>query len=558
MNNSTKSSDTPNASSRFTAGGRPVSYVISWLVVGIVVGIIIGISAYLLLLAPGSYDAASGKDSHHLQDTSKPDEPLYWVAPMDPNFKRDKPGKSPMGMDLVPVYAKDLEGKAMNDSPGTVTIDPLTVQNLGVKTGLVESIVPSTLIIASGQVQYAQDSVEHVHSRVEGWIENLSVRASGEYIEKGEPLYAIYSPELVNAQEEFVIALSQNNTALINAAKARLGALEIPQSTIQEIEKTRKVTQSIAFSATQSGFVDELNIQQGFYVKPSMTMMSIAPLDKVWVIADVFPKDASMLSIGQHAIITSPNLPGQAFHAELDYIYPSLSASTRTVQVRFTVDNSQFNRSTWLRPQMYTTVQIPYSPKDDSGEKQHILAVPKQAVIRTGKSDRVVMALDEGKYKSVNVRLGRDFDDVFEILDGLSEGDKVVTSAQFLIDSESSISSDFMRMTPLESPEATHSVEETSVSAWTEARVNEIDFEQRKVNLTHGYLDAFDMMGMTMDFTVSPDIDMNDFVLGENVHVEIIREPSGMFQVKTLHVMDKMADDEMVDDEMDSTHGDHP
>lgn len=487
--------------------------------IGLSIGIMISVIAYLLFASPNM-------TKHEVDSTrSNTNEPLYWVAPMDPNFKRDKPGKSPMGMDLVPVY----EDSGADSSPGSVLIDPVTIQNLGVKTATVEKIMPKGTITAPGQVQYAQDAIEHVHSRIEGWIEVLNVRAKGDFIEKDAPLYSIYSPELVNAQEEFVIALRQNNASLINAAMMRLRALAIPQKQIDELKKTRRVSQFVTFLSPVSGYIDALNIQQGFYVTPSMTMMSIASLNKVWVIADVFPADASLLRKGQRAIIKSDDIPGQHFEAELDYIYPTLNSRTRTLQTRFVVNKPNSISEAWLKPSMYTRVEIAYGNPDNNDD--FILAVPKQALIRTGKSDRVVLALEEGKYKSINVRIGRRFDEVFEVLAGLYEGDKIVSSAQFLIDSESSISSDFMRMTPVEvTPSA-------NMSAWTQATVNELLVDENMVNITHGPLDAFDMMGMSMNFTLADNIELSQLKVGMDIHIEVIREPGGMFQIKTLHIV---------------------
>ena len=521
--------------------------------IGLGLGIVMSVLAFLVF-SP-SHDMAETSGS----DTKGADEPLYWVAPMDPNFKRDKPGKSPMGMDLIPVY----EESSANDSPGTVSIDPVTIQNLGVKTSRVKSIKPEGTIQAVGQVQYAQNAIEHVHPRIEGWVEALNVRTQGDFIEKGEALYSIYSPELVNAQEEFVIALNQQNAALITAAKARMRALAVPQSRIDSIEKSRKISQTVTVLAPATGFVDALNVQQGMYVKPGMTMLSIASLDTVWVIADVFPNDASLLSIGQRATISSTDLPGQVFEATLDYIYPMLNSATRTVQARFVVDNQADDLSGRLsyslKPDMYTKVELFYgdSKSDD------VLTVPKQAVIRTGKSDRVVLAMEEGKYKSVSVRLGRDFGDVFEILDGVVEGDAIVTSAQFLIDSESSITSDFMRMTPVEN------TIDADASAWTQATVNEVLSDRNMINITHGPLDTFDMMGMTMNFTLADDIAISDFEIGMDIHIEVIREPTGMFQIKTVHFVEDSSTNKDVehqhmtdesispDDDNDQAHDGH-
>jgi len=275
------------------------------LFIGLAAGSVMGALAYAFLVPSPGHDLAATADDQN----GDADAPLYWVAPMDPNFKRDKPGKSPMGMDLVPVYADDVAG----DSPGTVSIDPVTVQNLGVKTIEVTRKQASGSLRSVGQVQFAQDAVEHVHPRVEGWVEVLNVRAVGDYVEKGEALYSLYSPELVNAQEEFVIALRQKNQSLIEAAQMRLNALAVPGELIDQLKEKREVSHTVTFLAPQSGYINELNVQQGFYVKPSMTMLSIASLDRVWVIADVFPQDATALAPGQPATIVSDNLPGHTF-----------------------------------------------------------------------------------------------------------------------------------------------------------------------------------------------------------------------------------------------------
>lgn len=479
--------------------------------IGLIFGVAISAVIYATAFAPG-HEMQSSKVS------AASDDPLYWVAPMDPNFKRDKPGKSPMGMDLVPVYAND----AGQDAPGTVSIDPVTLQNLAVKTQNVELIQPVASLETVGQVKYAQDAIKHIHPRVEGWIESLVPRTPGDHVRKGEPLYALYSPELVNAQEEFVLALQQTNATLIKAAKQRLQALSVPDSVVQDLEKTRAVSQAIIFNAPQSGFIDELNVQEGFFVKPSMTMMSIAPLDTVWVIAEVFPSDAGKLQTGQIATITTDDQPGHRYEAELSYLYPSLSSETRTVRARFVVTNSQEAGHQPLKPNSYARVTIQTGDQNNS-----IIAVPSQAVIRTGTMDRVVLVESEGKFKSIAVKLGQSYDDYIEVVDGLTQKDEVVTSAQFLIDSESSINSDLKRLTP-ENPEP------DDRSAWARATVNEVLADRNMVNVTHGPLDTFQMMGMTMNFNLADDLEVSDFQVGSEIEIEVIREASGMFQIRSV------------------------
>lgn len=479
------------------------------------------------------------------------DEPLYWVAPMDANYRRDGPGKSPMGMDLVPVYADDIE----DDSPGTVKIDPVVVNNIGVKTTLVVARPKTQTINAFGKVHYAQDRVLHVHPRIEGWVERLYTRTVGEYIEKGAPLYALYSPELVNAQEELIIALNQNNRNLIRAAKSRLAALEMPNKLIEQVAKDKQVLREVIFFAQQSGFVTELKIQEGFFVKPIDTMLAISPLEKVWVIADVFAKDASKIEVGQPATIQSDFFAGDIITSQVDYIYPNLNPQKNTLQVRFLLDNPDFT----LKPQMFVNMAI-QTGNDTDDVNNTALMVLKDAVIQTGEQDRVVLVLGEGKFKSVEVQLGNYFGEYLEVLSGLLEGDRVVSSAQFLLDSESSISSDFKRM---EAPENNDGMQvpsmqmntednDETLSAWTNAVINEVMADERMLNLSHGPLDAFNMMGMTMNFMVADSIDMSSLEEGVSLHIHVFRNDSGMFEVIELHVLD-----EAVDVDMNHEMGDH-
>ena len=360
--------------------------------------------------------------------------PLYWVAPMDPDYRRDKPGKSPMGMDLVPVYAQG--GGGSDAGPGTVEISPEVVNNLGVRTARVENRPLPARIRTVGYVQYDEDRLIHIHPRVEGWIEKLYVKAAGDPVVQDQPLYELYSPQLVNAQEELLLALKRNNGRLVQAAEDRLLALQLSTPLIAELKRERQVRQAITFRAPQSGVVDNLNIREGFYVKPGTTLMSIGSLDDVWVEAEVFERQAALVAVGLPVTMTLDYLPGVEWRGTVDYVYPSLDEKTRTLRIRLRFDNA----SGALKPNMFAQVVIQANPGEAT------LVIPREAVIRTGNQDRVVLALGAGRFKSIAVELGRLDGQYAQILDGLDEGDTVVVSAQFLLDSESSRSSDFMRM----------------------------------------------------------------------------------------------------------------
>jgi Cu(I)/Ag(I) efflux system membrane fusion protein len=366
-------------------------------------------------------------------DADDEDKPLYWVAPMDPEYRRDGPGKSPMGMDLVPVYADDARASG---GSGTVEISPEVINNLGVRTASVSRQPLQPRIRTVGYVQYNEDRLIHIHPRVEGWIERLHVKAAGDPVERGQPLYALYSPQLVNAQEELLLALKRNNELLQKAARDRLLALQMTSEFIDQLERDRKVRQTITFLSPQSGVIDNLNIREGFYVLPGTTLMSVGALDDVWVEAEVFEREASRVRVGQAVTMRLDYLPGRRWQGRVDYIYPSLDEKTRTLRIRLRFANEQRE----LKPNMFAQIEI------DTSEDADTLVVPREAIIRTGSQDRVVLALGEGRFKSIAVSLGRMDERSVEVLDGLKEGDEVVVSAQFLLDSESSKTSDFLRM----------------------------------------------------------------------------------------------------------------
>ena len=390
-------------------------------------GIAIGAVVSYVVFVPDQ----SGEEAAAAVD--KPAQPLYWVAPMDPNYRRDKPGKSPMGMDLVAVYEDAME---VNDSAGTIRISPEVVNNLGVKTHEAAFEAWHSDISTVGYVQYDADKLVHIHPRVEGWIETLYVTAEGDPVEQGQALYEIYSPALVNAQNELLLALGRKNKKLIAAARDRLRALQLPSDAIINLEKTRAVQQAVTFYAPQQGVVDNLNVRAGFYVQPGTRIMSIGSLSEVWVEAEVFERQLPLLSEGAAVEMKLDYLPGKVWLGKVDYIYPSLDEKTRTVKVRLRFSNEDRR----LRPNMFAQISI---ASVSSGKT---LIVPSDAVIRTGKVDRVVLALGEGRFRSVDVSIGRVSGPNTEILSGLGAGDTVVTSAQFLLDSESSKSADFERM----------------------------------------------------------------------------------------------------------------
>jgi len=371
--------------------------------------------------------------------------PLYWVAPMDDAYRRDKPGKSPMGMDLVPVFAASGSSEKRDD--GEVRISPQVQQNMGVKFTTVKRGKLDLTFNAVGNVTYNEDYLVHIHPRVEGWIDKLFIKTEGEAVSQGQKLYTLYSPALVTAQEEFVIALKGGDTRLAAGAKQRLKALHLSAGFIAQLEKTREVSQTITFFAPQGGVVEHLGVREGFYVQPGTTVLSIARLDSVWVEARVFEQDVPKVTLGQQASITFDYLPSKTFTGKVDFIYPALDVETRTLKVRVTLKNDSGD----IKPNMFANVIF------TKQTEQPVLYVPYQSVIQIQSQgqnqdlapaqtqNRIVMNVEES-FKSIGVSVGRKAGEFIEITHGINEGDKVVVSAQFLIDSESSKASDFKRM----------------------------------------------------------------------------------------------------------------
>ncbi|CCK77326.1 Putatie cation efflux system protein [Oleispira antarctica RB-8] len=360
---------------------------------------------------------------------------LYWVAPMDANFRRDQPGQSPMGMDLVPVYAN-----ASGDTQkGVVEISAAVGNNLGVKSAEVEWTLPELSFISSGQVNYAKESLVHLHARTSGWVEKLHISDMGQRVKKGQALYGIYSLEFIDAQKDYLRALNSHNESLMRAAKNRLQALRVDNKVIEKLKRTKSVSQITTFYAPQDGYIEQLNINEGMYVKPENTLLAIADLNQLTVDVELDHQHAAWLSQFPGQIqwtLSSQLMPTKVWQGKLDYIYPMMNEELRTLRVRLLVDNND----QLLKPNMWLNLKGNITAAEKS------LLIPSQALIRTENDTRVVMALGEGRFKSVSVNIGRFFNQNVEILQGLQAGDRIVTSAQFLIDSESNIDSDLQRM----------------------------------------------------------------------------------------------------------------
>ncbi len=475
------------------------------------------LSPNLLTLMPVS------SESHGVPGTAeqsaKEKQPLYWVAPMDKNYRRDKPGKSPMGMDLVPVYEED---NAAGDTGG-VKISPVVVSNLGVRTAEVTKGPLDLPIKSVGYIEFDENKLHHIHSRVDGWIEALYIHSNGEIVTKGQTLYELYSPALVNAQEEYLAALRSNNASLKKASASRLLSLGLTESQIDRLEKRREVDQRIKVIAEHSGIVKDLNVRQGMFIKPSTEVMSIGSLDSVWVIAEVFERQASWVKPDQKVDIRLEALPGRQWQGKVDYLYPVLDSKTRTLRVRVQVENKDLA----LKPNMYADLSI-LAPVAEQA-----LSIPREALIKSGRYQRVVKVLADNEFTSVIVKAGIEVGGRIQILEGLAAGDRVVTSAQFLIDSESNIDAELARMSAREGQPPPDTPKAKTVTAT--GKVKELMGDMMMV--VHDPIPEWEWPTMSMAFTVAEPEQQPSVKEGDSIRFTLSETDDGDYQMSEIKPM---------------------
>lgn len=362
---------------------------------------------------------------------------LYWRAPMDPTEIYDKPGKSKMGMDLIPVYEGEEGGGA-----GSITIDGTLQQNMNLRIAKVVRRDISNVIRAYGRVAYAEDKEFSVNTKISGWVEKLYVNTTGQKVQKGQPLLEIYSPELVSTQEEYLLALNNydklssspyesvrnNAKKMLTLAKDRLEYWDISQAEIDKIEKTGQPRRTVLLKSQISGIVTHKAVVEGDKVGPGMDLFHIADLNNIWVEASVYESELSQVKVGQKAELELDYLMGQKLEGKVDFIYPYLDQKSKANNVRLVFENPDLI----LKPDMFATVKIYTHAASNS------LAIPSEAVIYSGKRKIVFVAKGEGKFEPREISIGAESEDGYvQVISGLFDNEEVVVSGQFLLDSES-------------------------------------------------------------------------------------------------------------------------
>ena len=445
-------------------------------------------------LVPVEAEEESGQDGER--------KILYYRHPHNPSITSDKPMQDEMGMDFVPVY-DDGGGPA-------VKISPVVENNMGVRTATVTRGKLWRRIDTVGYVDYDENYISHIHLRTKGWIEKLYVKSEGERVTKGQLLFEVYSPDLVNAQEEYVQALNSGHKRLIKASEDRLVALGISEQQIEEIRKSKRVSQYVRIYALQDGIIAKLSVREGMFVTPQFEIMTLADLSSVWLLAEVFESQADWVKVGQAAEVRLSYLPGQVWEGAVQFIYPSLNPKTRTLKVRL-----QFkNPDEALKPNMFADVTI------YGGAKKDIILIPREALIRTGEEERVILSEGDGRFRQRNVVAGIESGDWIQIVSGLQPGDEVVTSGQFLIDSEASLKASLARMSggsaAMQESQADMQDQITGTGVLREIRAKE-----NLVNMQHDPIPALGWPDMTMDFKVKPGVSFEGLGSGDAVEFEL-------------------------------------
>ncbi len=370
-----------------------------------------------------------------IQPSSSSKKIMYWIDPMEPQIHYEGAGKSRMNMDLVPVYEEGITNTTKGQS-SSIKISSAVINNLGVRTASVEEGMLSQVIRTFGIIKADEDKISHIHPYVDGFIEKIHTKKSQQLIEKDQPIFDIYSRDLRLAQKEYLLSLNSRNTKIDEEVfLGKLRSLRVPEKQIEQLKKTKKDSVLITIYSPQKGYIDSLNIREGMWVKPETTIMSITDLSEVWVIAEVFPAQSDFVKPDQEVKVFLPQSPNQIWRGKIDYIYPEIDPVSLTTKVRISLKN----QDSFFKPNAYVAVEIVLSPKNT-------LNIPKEAVIWDKGTQHVIVSLGRGRFEPRQVVTGMENDTHIQIISGLNKGEKIVTSAQFLLDSEISLKSALQRL----------------------------------------------------------------------------------------------------------------
>lgn len=456
-----------------------------------------GVTAISLVLI--GYWAGTLRSRHHAADAASPAKAvpsgqkidrktgrpvLYWHDPMVPGQKFDKPGKSPfMDMELVPVYADEAT------SAGGVRIDPTLEHNLGIRYATVRRQTADAMLDVVGTTQFDERLAEVVQSRAVGYVERLHVRAPLQRVRRGEAIATVFVPEWLAAQEEYLVLARSNDTALVAAARERMRALSIPDAMVARMQRSGTAQRTLTLTSPSTGVITELGVREGAMVTPGATIAKVNGTDKLWLIAEVPERQATLVRPGQPVEATVAAQPARSFAGKVLDVLPGVNLATRTIQARIELNN----RDGSLIPGQLVQVKLKGTGADTA------LLVPTEAVIPSGKSN-IVLVADQSGIRPVTVTVDRELGDSTEIVSGLTEGERVVASGQFLIDSEARLKGVLPKLANPATPAAKPQVHEPGAAAVHTATGKVEKVTSEALTLSHGPVASLDWPSMTMDF----------------------------------------------------------
>lgn len=466
-----------------------------------------------LIGAAGGYWLASFDDqaSEPLSAIESDAEVLYWYDPMVPQHRFEKPGKSPfMDMDLVPRYANE------DGDVAAISIDAGITQNLGMRLATVSRGQLANAVEAVGVLEYNARDVARVQARAGGFVERVYRHAPGDVLDKGAALADLLIPEWTAAQEEYLALRRNGDPALLAAARQRLLLAGMPESTISQLEHSGKVNASITISTPIAGVLQELDVREGMTLMAGAPLARVNGLDSVWLEVAVPEAQSQGIRVGQRASARLPALPGQLIQGEITAVLPEANAASRTLRVRVELPNPD----ELLRPGL--TAQVSLAGGDDAP----VLLIPGEAVIRTGRRSLVMLAEAGGRYRPVEVETGRENGSQIVVLRGLEEGQKVVASGQFLLDSEASLRGIVAAPAASDTPHDHDHAQPAPALHESEGRV--MGLADARVKIAHGPFHTLGMPGMTMAFAVADAALLQDIKVEDRVRFAVRETDEGL------------------------------
>jgi len=512
-----------------TSTGLAIGLVVALAAVG---GYVVGTRGAAMPASSSSTTMATAVES----DAAKPAKKLlYYRNPMGLPDTSPTPKKDPMGMDYIAVYAGGADEEPLAANQVKISTDK--VQKLGVRTEAAQLRSLDRMVRASGRIEPDERRVVAISPKFEGYVERLHVNVTGQAVGKGQALFEVYSPELVSAQREYAIAVQGVNSLkdaggqaqagmaqLADASLQRLRNWDISEAQIKALTDSGSTTRTLTFRSPVSGIVMDKKALQGMRFMPGEALYQIADLSSVWVIADVFEQDIGLVKNGAKASVNINAYPGKTFTGRVTYVYPTLTAETRTVPVRVELANP----GRLLKPGMFAQVELPV------GTKGQVITVPVSAVIDSGTRQIVLIDQGAGRYESREVKLGARSDTYVEVLDGVDDGEPVVVAANFLIDAESNLKAalaGFGSAAPAITPAASAT---KTVGHQASGTVDGVDVKDGTVSLSHGPVASLKWPAMTMEFKAANATLLQTLKPGAKVTVEFIERQPGEWVITSV------------------------